>query len=743
MLLFESFLQSVMIRTTGNLGFPQQFDPIPLQWDDAVIAKMPRAMDGHPSMPRIHTALLILTVLMSQTLGLRSQITRAVDVRNLPADLAATNQEVSLIGKVSFIEVPGTVFIQDETAGTFFRTKRPLGALSPGDTVEVKGVTVPGLYLTGIDASDFQIKEQGDPPQPIPAQYQDLINGQFHYQRVVIEAIGRRVSSLDENRSLIFVALENKVLEVRIDAPPQTNQAWVDARLRIVGLAAGGINDRRQLVFPYLRVTDWSDVTVIEPAPDPTTLPVLPAAGMLRFGSSVASSHRVKVQGVILASFSDGRLFIRDSSPPLPPAETPVPRTKPPPATALAAQLILPTEVQLGQAVELIGFPDMKGFSASLADAEIHPQSDSPDSSAAESIPVTSKEMLSGNYDADLITLPALLLETFRSADGTEYRLQADGLSFTAALPAAFLPRQLPDGSRLQVTGICRVESATDKGFRTHPDRASLLLRSPEDIVQLSAPTWWTAGRLLAVVSALALLTLLGAIWIASLRRQVAKQAASLRLRITQEAVFEERQRIAREFHDTLEQELTGLSLRLDAAATRPLENKALDLLQTSRHLVTRIQTEARNIVTDLRDESDLNDDLPTALRHLASRQAPSAPTFTLELASDLPPLPKHTVHHLRMIAQEAVTNALKHSAARNIQIALRHSPTHLTLTVSDDGIGVEPTSLITGQPGHFGCMGIRERCRKIHADVDWKSAPGSGTRVTVLMPLRSNAPES
>ena len=85
------------------------------------------------------------------------------------------------------------------------------------------------------------------------------------------------------------------------------------------------------------------------------------------------------------------------------------------------------------------------------------------------------------------------------------------------------------------------------------------------------------------------------------------------------------------EFHDTLEQELTGLSLRLDAATTRPLEDKARTLIETSRSLVSRIQSEARNLVADLRDTAQLHD-LFSALREIQTRMPPDAPVLELSL---------------------------------------------------------------------------------------------------------------
>jgi len=92
--------------------------------------------------------------------------------------------------------------------------------------------------------------------------------------------------------------------------------------------------------------------------------------------------------------------------------------------------------------------------------------------------------------------------------------------------------------------------------------------------------------------------------------------------------------------------------------------------------------------------------------------------------------------HHLRMIAQEAITNALKHAQATEITLHLSSTADMLTLSIADNGLGLTASTVTTGQPGHFGCMGIRERCRKINANVDWQSQPKQGTIVTVHLPL-------
>jgi hypothetical protein len=126
---------------------------------------------------------------------------------------------------------------------------------------------------------------------------------------------------------------------------------------------------------------------------------------------------------------------------------------------------------------------------------------------------------------------------------------------------------------------------------------------------------------------------------------------------------------------------------------------------------------------------------LTEALQLLATR-APEGIAITLDL-HPIGPIPPHVTHHLRMIAQEAITNALKHAHPTQIQLHLSESPHLLTLRVSDNGHGFDPTAQTHGQPGHFGCIGIRERARKVGAEVKWESEAGKGTTVCVELPLR------
>ena len=87
------------------------------------------------------------------------------------------------------------------------------------------------------------------------------------------------------------------------------------------------------------------------------------------------------------------------------------------------------------------------------------------------------------------------------------------------------------------------------------------------------------------------------------------------------------------------------------------------------------------------------------------------------------------------MIAHEAVTNVLKHAAATDLKLYLAATDHQLTLCISDNGRGFAAEKETQGKAGHFGCIGIRERCRKINANVLWESQPGRGSSLTVTLP--------
>ena len=127
------------------------------------------------------------------------------------------------------------------------------------------------------------------------------------------------------------------------------------------------------------------------------------------------------------------------------------------------------------------------------------------------------------------------------------------------------------------------------------------------------------------------------------------------------------------------------------------------------------------------------------ALQAMAARHAAEAGIeMKLEVGVRPPPLGGRTFHHLRMIVRESINNALRHASPTRVDIQLTIDEGKIVLRISDDGCGLDVNVETRGKPGHFGCIGMRERARKIQATIAWQSVRGRGTTVEVRMALRS-----
>ena len=143
-------------------------------------------------------------------------------------------------------------------------------------------------------------------------------------------------------------------------------------------------------------------------------------------------------------------------------------------------------------------------------------------------------------------------------------------------------------------------------------------------------------------------------------------------------------------------------------------------------------RNEVRHAVWDLQSPVLEHSDLGTALRKIVEQLAPETPHTTISVEGDVRPLGSAVEHHLLRIAQEAITNCVKHAAAQNLDVILSHSTTEVSLSIRDDGCGFEPGQVLTGGVGHFGLRSLRGRASKIHGTLEILSEPGKGTTVAV-----------
>ncbi|QLE57591.1 GAF domain-containing protein [Nostoc sp. TCL26-01] len=219
-------------------------------------------------------------------------------------------------------------------------------------------------------------------------------------------------------------------------------------------------------------------------------------------------------------------------------------------------------------------------------------------------------------------------------------------------------------------------------------------------------------------------------------------QQATLALHLThlaensrQAAILEERNRMAREIHDTLAQAFTGVIVQL-GAALRIVPNELAEVqahITQARDLAREGLSEARRSVNALRPQILETSNLSKALNRLAAQMSASIDTQTIcNVIGQVYPLSVEIENNLLRIGQEALTNAIKHASAREIKLELVYEPTQLLMQIKDNGEGFDPDSLSIVKG--FGLIGIKERCDRIGAHLTIQSIPGQGTEITILI---------
>jgi NarL family two-component system sensor histidine kinase YdfH len=220
------------------------------------------------------------------------------------------------------------------------------------------------------------------------------------------------------------------------------------------------------------------------------------------------------------------------------------------------------------------------------------------------------------------------------------------------------------------------------------------------------------------------------AVQLEAANRQLSEYAAQ----VEDLTIANERQRMARELHDTLSQGLAGIILQLEAADAHLASSR----LEKARTIVANAMLQARGTLADARAAIDdlrrpALDDLDTALRREISRFT-NATGIPCEFHADIQGvLPGPLLETVARIAAEALTNIARHAGASRVVIDLTVRPSALDIQISDDGSGFDPAAI---PAGHYGLQGLRERILGANGKFDILSASGKGTTLKVNLPL-------
>ena len=205
-------------------------------------------------------------------------------------------------------------------------------------------------------------------------------------------------------------------------------------------------------------------------------------------------------------------------------------------------------------------------------------------------------------------------------------------------------------------------------------------------------------------------------------------------------AIMEERNRLAREIHDTIAQGLTGIVLQLEAADQLMESNpeRARMRVQKATALARSSLLEARRSVWNLRPSPLEEKKLVDAIRQELDRLAEEASwKASFHLDGEVPALPGETENGLYRIVQEVLNNVRKHAEASLVELSLSFEDDAIKLRITDNGVGFDPAAVrSTSVDGGFGLRGLQERARLLGGWLKIESAPGQGTIMEIEVPI-------
>jgi signal transduction histidine kinase len=662
-------------------------------------------------------------------------LTNARQVRELDPETAVKNIPVRMSGVVTYYDaLLFNLFFQDGTAGIFVLVAPDISTnIVAGQEIEVEGVSDKGDYAPIVKASAIRVLGEGQLPVPHRVSIDQLFTGLEDGQWIEVSGVVRSATILEGRHYLNLAMNGQKVMTYVKDLNESDAMKLINTTIRLRGVCYSRYNMKRQLRVPWLAVSSLADIVVEQPSPGlPEEVSI---ASLAQFNSSGYYGNLVRVSGVVTLQKPDGTLFIQNQK------------------YGLYVQVAQPAGLAPGDHVMVSGYSALGQYVPILEDATVqlisHGESPLP-------VPADLATLLNApeNFEGVLVHLKASLMNLVESAGRQTLVLQSSNSIFTANIENAQADenfKSLKLGSEIALTGVFAaqppekwvpgVAQSREISVSTipysPPESVQIFLRSYADVTVIRQPPWWTLSRMLWTMGIMTLILLAGLVWVVVLGRRVRHQTRIIEEKIRRASVLEERDRIAREFHDTLEQELAAITIQLDAveAQLNGSPETVRRLLGLARNMSRRSLSEARRSVWDLRSHLLENSDLAAALTEMAAPLSTASGVEIVVQSTGVPrKLPAITEHNLLRVTQEALANALKHSGAKKIIVALGYESSKVQLRLHDDGYGFDFLTVGQASSGHFGLLDMRERAEKIGARFSLTSRPGYGTEILLLI---------
>ena len=636
-----------------------------------------------------------------------------------------------------------------KSQGTYFILRNGLSptqteSIKDGDIIAVSGKTAPfPLQPDFIAAFAFKISIIGHvhPEAPINTTISEIVNGQQPFRLIQVTGIicDAFPDEIDHHWQHLVISSGHASLGISVplsEISIAEAQSLIGAEVSATGISQPYSSGYRRIFGTKIELWSRNDIQVITPAPsDPFCAPSL---SRMRhpLASEISPQSRHCAEGSVIAIWSGGHAVM-----------------KCPDGNLVNITFSETSSIPAyGDYIQAVGLPETDLYRINLKRAIWRKKARH--SVFTNEVPVLTNvrdiftdgkghSEINPAFHGKAITLVGSVIDVpTAGSDKPIFHLKCD--NDTMKVDASSSPKVLQNlsvGSTVQVSGTCIVK--TDSWHPNEPipriNEVLLALRTPADFRMLSMPPWWTPNRLMILVATLfaALLAIL--LWNIMLRRVAERKSRELVAEkldnITSKLKVEERTRIAVELHDSIAQNLTGVSLEIDSAEQLANKNPAgmMQHLRIAARTLQSCRNELRNCLWDLRSRALEEQDLNEAIRRAIAPQI-SEVTLTIRFNVPRTKLTDDIAHVLMRIVRELAINAMRHGNAKNVWIAGSLDGDRLLFSVRDDGSGFDPDTRPGVLQGHFGLQGIHERVNQFNGTMEIASTPGHGAKITISL---------
>ena len=411
------------------------------------------------------------------------------------------------------------LFVHDATGAVFVAiSTKPGYPIPAGALVDVTGVSAAGDFAPIVDHGEVRVVGESHLPPEAPLMtLSHLLTGGEDGQWVEMEGVVRSARPSEKDNIVFELATpEGNIGVITLPEPGIEYEGLVDAKVRIRGNAGPAFNRLGQLTGFHLFMPSIKVLRVEDPAPaDPFRAPVRPVGSLLRFEPNTLFRRRVHVRGRVTMLWPSRSICIQDET------------------QGICAQTTQTKPIHLGDVADVIGFPTIGDFGPTLADSTFRPTGRSEPEQASL---ITAEEALRGDHEAQLVQVEGKVIGEDQAATDPTLLLASGKFVFPAILPASGQRAELSTlkvGTTLRVKGICSVLADHNRtvagGNFSVPASFRILLRSPQDVMVVARPSWWTAGHVLLLLAGALALTLGVLFWGVVLRRRVQQQTGIIR----------------------------------------------------------------------------------------------------------------------------------------------------------------------------------------------------------------------